>query len=124
MPKLKKESIVRLENEINNFWAELNTANIPHNVRMAMEKQMQEIEEEFKQILNGQKGNNKLEKKLNKLDLELANAAICQAENEISKAAHGSASYQGLEHVKQNLKEKAITPSEARHSVKTIVRNH
>ena len=53
MAKVKQETITRLEREINNLWGELNTVNIPHNVRITLEHQMQEIEDEFKQVVDG-----------------------------------------------------------------------
>ena len=124
MPKVKKETVTRLEREINNLWSELNTVNIPHNVRIMLEHQMQEVEDEFKHVLAGKTSSSKLQKKLEKIDRELADAAIKQAENEISKAEHESAQFQGLENICRSLKEKGISPNQARHEVKRIIRKH
>lgn len=124
MPKVKQEQVTRLEGEINNLWGELNTVNIPHNTRILMEKQMQEVEVEFKAVLQGKGSAAKLEKKLAKLDFDLAHAAVLQAENEISKTQHEKAPFQGLENVKHGLKDKSLTPLEARHEVKKITRKY
>ena len=124
MGKNKKEEITHLEAEINNLWGELNTVNIPHTVRIALEHQMQEVEDEFKHILSGKGSASKLQKKLDKIDRELAHAAIKQAENEISKREHESAQFQGLENVLHQFNEKGISPNKARHEVKKIMRKH
>lgn len=122
MGKSKQQEITHLEGEINNLWRELSTANVPHNVRIALEHQMQEVEDEFKHVVAGKHSASKLQKRLSKIDRELANAAIKQAENEISKAQHEGAQFQGLENVQRSLNEKGITPNQARHEVKKITR--
>lgn len=122
MAKDKKAEVTHLEREINNLWSELNTVNIPHAVRVSLEHQMQEIEDEFKHVLSGKSSASKLQKKVDKVDRELAHAAIKQAENEISKAEHDSAQFQGLENVLHQFNEKGITPNKARHEVKKIMR--
>jgi len=124
MTKVKKEAITHLESQINHLWGELNTANIPHNVRLLLEHEMQEVEDEFKHVVTGKNSSSKLQKKLEKIDVQLATAAITQAENEISKTEHDSAQFQGLENVQRTLKEKEITPNQARHEVKKITRRH
>ncbi|MCH9610383.1 MAG: hypothetical protein S4CHLAM81_04560 [Chlamydiales bacterium] len=123
MAKATKAEITHIEREINNLWGELNTVNIPHTVRIALEHQMQEVEDEFKSVAAGHLSAKKLQKRLDKIDLDLASAAIKQAESEISKIERQSAQYQGLENVQRSLDERGITPNQARHEVKRIRRN-
>ncbi|MFN0065405.1 MAG: hypothetical protein ACKVOH_04130 [Chlamydiales bacterium] len=124
MPKVKckKEDITRCESEINNLWGELNTSIIAHPSRVEFEKRLGEIELEFKGVLNGQAPIAKLEQKLHKLDVELARAALKQAEAEISKSDLTSAVYQALENIRKSLDDNSITPITARHEIKNIIR--
>ncbi len=124
MTKIKQEMVTHLEREINNLWGELNAVNIAQNKRLMLEHQMQEVEDEFKQVLAGRDSAAKLQKKLEKIDTELAAAAITQAENEISKSEHDAAQFQGLENVQRSLQEREITPNQARHVVKKIIRRN
>lgn len=122
--EVQKTDVVRLESEINNLWRELNTSNIPHPLRMELEGKLSTCEKDFKAVLGGQGSFKELEKTLNTIDQTLALAAIQQAENEIPKAAHTEAAFQGLENVRRDLKEGKLTPSKARHEVKDIMRRH
>lgn len=122
--EVQKSDIVRLESEITNLWRELNTANIPHAVRMELEGKLSSCEKSFKAVLGGQGSFKELEKTLQSVDQTLAAAAIQQAENEIPKAAHTEGAFQGLENVRRELKEGKISPSKARHEVKDIMRHH
>lgn len=121
---LKQTDILRLEAEINNLWGELNTSNIPHALRMDIEKKLSESEEEFKTVLGGQGSFMQLENRLHAIDLTLAQAAIQQAENEIPKADKTSGTFQALENIRHELIEGRLTPVRARHQVKGITRHY
>lgn len=121
---VKQSDILRLESEMNNLWGELNTSNIPHSLRMELEKKLSDCEEQFKAVLEGQASTKQLEETLTSCDINLAEAVIQQAKNEIPKADHASSNYQALENIKRELKEKHLSPTKARHEVKDIMRHH
>lgn len=122
--EIQQTDILRLEAEINNLWGELNTATIPHSTRMELEQKLNDCEEQFKLVLGGQASIVQLEKTLHECDVELAIAAITQAENEIPKTEHTSSSFRALENIRFELNEGLLTPVRARHDVKDIVRRH
>ncbi len=115
--------VLRLESEINNLWGELNTANVPHTVRMDLEGVLSGCEEEFKAVLGGQSDAASLEKHLHGVDLALAESMIQQAQNEISKSEHAGSAFQALENIRRELESGKLTPIRARHEVKGIMRH-
>lgn len=119
-----KTDILRIESEINNLWRELNTSNIPNAIRVELEGKLTACEKQFKAVLGGQGSFAELETSAHAIDKALAEAAIKQAENEIPKAAHTEAAFQGLENVRKELKDGTLTPNKARHEVKDIMRRH
>lgn len=120
---VKQGTVLHLENEINNLWGELNTANISHILRMELEDKLSGLEEQFKAVMNGHASQKELEEQLQIVDYTLAVASIKQAEEELPKAGHHGKAYQALENVKKELESKKITPSYARHEVKEIMRS-
>ena len=121
---IKQSDIHRLEGEMNNLWGELNTSNIPHSKRMEIELTLSTCEEHFRAVLGGQASFKELETDLHTCDVNLAIAAIQQAENELPKSEHTSSCYLALEHIRHELKERHLTPLKARHEVKDIMRHH
>ncbi|MFZ0565367.1 MAG: hypothetical protein WAM28_04205 [Chlamydiales bacterium] len=122
--EMQKPEILSCEAMINNLWGELNTANIPHSIRMELELKLSNCEQRFNDVLAGQASLAELNEKLEEVDKKLAISAIKQAENEISKAEHTKSAFQGLENVHRELEEGKITPAKARHEVKDIMRHH
>ena len=124
MARDREAVIAHLEGVINHLWKELNSINIPHRIRLLMEHRMQEVEDELHAVICREHSPGRLQRKLKKIDLELAEAAIEQAESEISKMERESAPFQGLENVSKSLKDQVMTPKQARHEVKRITRNN
>jgi hypothetical protein len=122
--QIQQSDILRLEAEMNNLWGELNTSNIPHNKRMELEEKLNDCEDNFKAVLGGQAPFGELEANLHKCDMELALAAITQAENEIPKTEHTSSAFLALENIRHELNEKRLTPVHARHEIKEVMRHH
>ncbi len=122
--EIQQSDILRLEAEINNLWGELNTSNVPHAKRKEFEQKLSGCEEEFKAVLGGQTSIKKLEGTLHSVDTMMAESAIQQAENEIPKAEHTASAFQALENVRKDLAAGNITPIQARHEVKSIMRHH
>ena len=122
--EIQKSDILHCEATINNLWKELNTANIPYSMRMEVEQMLSRCEEQFHDALGGQASFSQVTENLTHVDKTLAISSIQQAENEISKAAHNGAAFQGLENVSKELNEGNLTPGKARHEVKEIMRHH
>ena len=122
--EIQRSEILRCEAVINNLWGELNTANIPHSVRMEMELKLSNCEERFNDVLGGQASLKELDTRLSEVDNALAISSIKQAENEISKTEHTGSAFQALENVSRQLSEGRLTPARARHEVKEIMRHH
>lgn len=122
--EIKQSDILRLEAEMNNLWGELNTSNIPHAVRVALEQALGGCEEQFKAVLGGQASYTALESKLHEIDMTLASATLEHAEYTVPKSAHSGSAFQALENVRKELKAGSITPLRARHEVKEIMRPH
>jgi hypothetical protein len=121
--EIQQSDILRLEAEMNNLWGELNTSNIPHAKRMALEQQLSDCEEKFKTVLGGQSSVRDLENQLHACDKELAVAAIQQAQNEVPKIEHESRNFLALENIKRELNEGHLTAAKARHEVKAVMRH-
>lgn len=122
--EIPKSEILGCEAMINNLWGELNTANVPHSVRMELELKLSNCEERFNDVLGGQASFTELDNKLAEVDRALAISSIKQAENEIPKAEHTKSAFQALENVYRQLEEGQLTPGRARHEVKEIMRHH
>lgn len=122
--QLQGTDLHTLEKKLNHLWGELNTVNLSNKSRTMLENRLAAVEIDFKKIMQRGEVATTFSEELDSLDLDLALAALEQAEQEISKSAHTQSTFQALENIKRELKEKRLTPSKARHELKEIVRRH
>ncbi|MCB1180942.1 MAG: hypothetical protein KDK55_02830 [Chlamydiia bacterium] len=115
----------QVEKEIHRLVEELRTINIAHQIRMELEQRLNSCFIEVKNV--GEEdvtGLKKIETEINEIDELMAFEAVYQAEQEISKRERHSSEYMGLENIRKDLESDTITPSEARHAIKEIMRHH
>lgn len=120
----QKSELIHIESELSNLWGELNTANIPHAIRMDLEAALAGGEEELKAVLAGRASIDKLKNSLDEIDKKLAMASIQQAETEIPKAEHTRSAFLALQNIRDQFMQGKIKASRARHEVKEIMRPH
>jgi hypothetical protein len=121
--EIRHSEILHLEAEMNSLWSELNTSNIPHVIRLELEQQLKSCEEKFKAVLGGEVPLADLKKSLADCDRELAIASVTQAKGEIPKSEHTSGPFLALENVHRDLEEGRLSPAQARHELKNVVRH-
>ena len=120
---LDHADILRLEAELNNLWGELNTAGISNHLRTQLESKLSGAEEQFKAVMNGHAPIEEFQKEMDTINHTLSIGMIEHAQQGISKSDHGGSFFQALENVKKELNVKKISPLQARHEVKTIIRS-
>ncbi|MBS0623096.1 MAG: hypothetical protein JSS62_00575 [Verrucomicrobia bacterium] len=114
---------LQLESQIQHLQVELTSSNLSNKARESLRHRLAAANEQFKDTVAGRNSAQHLERVIDEIDFELAQAVIEQAEHEIPKQKQSDSKFQAIEHIKAQLVSGNITTTKARRDVKNIMRH-